>query len=75
MPITLPCESSKGSAAVAGVDGGVGLNHALHPVIAFSASIVRPNGTDDAGGEGAVETEWVTDGQDFLADLEMVGIA
>ena len=60
------------SAAVAGIDGGVGLNHV------FEQAFVVANGAaqraDHAGGQGPVESKRIADREYLLADLQILGI-
>ena len=61
----------EGSAAVAGIDGGVGLD-VDHGVI---GSDLAGDGADDAHGDGVFEAEGAAEGEDDLALAELVGIA
>ena len=58
---------------VAGVDGRVGLNGVEHRGV--RATVASGNGTvqgaDDAGGHGAGQSEWLTNGNDALTDLQV----
>src|SRR4051812_44236754 len=61
------------AAAVAVVDGGVGLYRVLDrpPVGRRDRAVKR---ADDARGDGVVEAERVSDGDDRVADLDRVGV-
>ena len=62
------------SAAVAGIDGGIGLDHAFHAAVlfGFNGAVER---ADDAGGQRAFKAERVADGQHLLPHHQVVGIA
>ena len=62
------------SAAIAGIDGGIGLDHVLERASVFIGDRTVKR-ADNAGGERTFEAERIADGQDFLADLQRVGIA
>ncbi len=73
MPMTSPCQFEQRAAGVAGVDGGVGLNGFVDGgAVGF---LHRADGTDDAAGQRSSEAEGIADGVDFLADLQMSGVA
>ena len=62
------------AAAVAGVQGGVGLDDVVHQVAGDAAQ--RPaQGADDAGGDGRFEAERAADGDDELADAQLRRVA
>ena len=61
----------EGSAAVAGVDGGVGLD-VDHGVIGAN---LTGDGADDAHGDGVFEAEGAAEGEDDLALADFVGVA
>ena len=66
-------EVEQGTAAVAGVDGGVGLDQVgEHAALAADGAA---QGRDHARGDGVVEAEGVADGDDGLAGHEVGGIA
>jgi hypothetical protein len=61
------------AAAVAGVDGGIGLDRRVDGAVAAAVAtdVHRAlEGADDAGRHGRVEPEGRPDGHDGLADLE-----
>src|SRR6202012_3446117 len=62
------------SAAVPGIDRGVCLDQAFErsPVFVFQAAIQR---TYNSRRQGSLETERITDGENFLADYQIIGIA
>ena len=59
------------AARIAGVDGGIGLNEALK-LMADVGAVFR---ADDSRGDGGVQAEGTTDGEDPVANLNAVGIA
>ena len=61
----------EGSARVARVDGGVGLQEVVEGTLADRA----PLGADDAGCHRLLEAEGRADGQHPVADLHLVGVA
>src|SRR5712672_1290173 len=61
------------AAGVAAIDGGVGLN-GLIDESGLAGLHSAADGADDAGGQRALETEWIADGENFLAYLESGGI-
>ena len=64
------------AAAVAGVDGGVGLNEVLQfEVFVAEVEVVATFGADDAAGHALAEAERAADGEHEVADLELVAIA
>ncbi len=67
----------QGAAAVAGVERGVGLDHALDDVGAAPVDRgERPTkGRDDAGGDRAREAERAAHRDDQLADPQLAGVA
>ena len=66
-------EVEQGATAVAGVDGGVGLDQVgEHAALAADGAA---QGRDHARGDGVVEAEGVADGDDGLAGHEVGGIA
>ena len=64
------------AAAVAGIDGGVGLQEVLilHAVVA-QLQVAAALGADDAVGDGVAQAEGAADGQHEVADVELAGIA
>ena len=62
------------TAAVARIDGRVGLDQAFQRPFVFAAN-AAPERTDDAGGQRALQTEGIADGEHLLAHLQRVGIA
>src|SRR5581483_11210778 len=62
------------TAAVAAVDRSIGLDHAFQLLIAFAIDF-SANRTHHAYCQRSFQTKRVANGQHFLADLEMVGIA
>jgi len=60
------------AAAVAGIDGGIGLDEVL---IALDAQVLAANRADDAGGDGLGKPERRADGDDPFADLELRGVS
>ena len=64
------------AAAVAGVDGRVGLNEVLPAELAVAQIEVVPAfGADDAAGDALAEAERAADGQHEVADLQRVAVA
>src|SRR4029077_20082704 len=53
------------TAAIAGIDGGVRLNHAFQPLLL--GLNVAIDGAHDAGGKCAFEVEGIADGQHLLS--------
>jgi hypothetical protein len=73
MPMTLPRESSSGPPLLPGLmAASVWIRPSIIAVFILQTAAER---TDDAGGERAFEAEGVADGEHFLADLKVVGIA
>src|SRR5215208_3297163 len=64
----------QGTARVAGVDGGVRLDHVLYEPAALSPD-GTPQGADDARRNTPLEAQRVPDGHDELADHEVPGVA
>jgi len=62
------------AAGVAAVDGGVGLNGFIDEG-GLAGLHGATDGANDASGQRALETEWIADGENFLAYLESSGIA
>ena len=62
-----PLRIEQRAAAVARVEGGVGLDHVVDQVPGDAAQGAAQR-ADDAGGDGGIETEGAADGHDQLAD-------
>src|SRR3954447_25615869 len=73
-PDHAPIGSDERSARVAGVDRGVGLDDVVDREAVGSLDLALKR-RDDSGGHGAVEPEWVADGDHRVSDLELGGIA
>src|SRR5699024_8291573 len=58
------------AARVAGVDGGVGLNEVFEAI----PEAVATEAADDAGGDGLGQAERVADGNDEVADPQLVRV-
>ena len=56
MPISRPLEFEQRAARIAGVDRGIGLDHAAHESVILAAHAAI-QAADDAGGQRAVEAE------------------
>ena len=67
----LAVEVHQRAAAVAGIDGGVGLNEVFTIGDAEAASL----GADDAGRDRAFQSEGLAEGQDPIADFHLAAIA
>src|SRR5690606_3016340 len=65
-------ESDQRAAGVTGIDRCVGLNEVL---VALDVDAAAAEGADDAGRRGLTETERIADGDDEVADVEIVGVA
>lgn len=65
----------EGTAGVTGVDSGIGLDERGDTCCGSRLVDAAAFGTDDTGGDGAVQTVGVTDGDDPLADLQVVTVA
>jgi hypothetical protein len=66
----------EGSAGVAGVDGGVGLDVAAGLAGVVGVGVLTVDGADDAAGDGELEVaEGAAEGEDGLAGLETGGVA
>ena len=64
------------AAAVAGVDGGVGLNEVLQfELFVAQVEVVPAFGADDAARHALAEAERAADGEHEVADLQLVAIA
>ena len=59
------------SAGVAGIDGGIGLDK----IVIRSGPDDPAFGTDDAGGDGAIQAEGIADGHDPVPDFQIIGIS
>src|ERR1700704_2714580 len=62
------------AAGVAAIDGGVGLNGFIDEG-GLAGLHGAADGADYAGGQCALKTKWIADGENFLAYLESSGIA
>jgi hypothetical protein len=65
-------EVDEGAAAVAGVDGGVGLEAVADAQGGITAGLDAAFGTEDAAADGAAEVEGVAEGQDGFTEEEVV---
>ena len=74
IPITRPSTVDQRAAGVAGVDGGVRLDHVLDREAVGSLDLARER-ADDAGRDRAVEAERVADRHHGVADLRLGGVA
>ncbi len=64
------------SAAVARVDGGIGLNEVLElELFVAEVEIVPAFGAHDSAGDALAEAEWAADGEYEIADLERIAIS
>src|SRR5689334_21799222 len=57
---------------IAGIDRGVGLDEIF---VAFDAKPAATDGADDAEGGSLLQPEWVPDGNDVVANPQLVGIS
>ena len=73
MPIILPWESRRGP-GIAGINGGVGLNHVLDDILRRGPDR-PPKPGNDAHGQGPFQGKGVADCHHFLAHLEVPRIA
>src|SRR5271166_4378210 len=62
------------SAAIAGIDGRVGLDQAFERALIL-ATDAAPKRADDANGQRAFQAKRIPDGEHLLANLQSVGIA
>ena len=76
MPITSPAQVQQRAAAVAGVDGRIGLEEIL-VTNSFDAQlqVAAAFGADDAVGHGVAQAEGAADGQHEIADLHGAAVA
>ncbi len=61
------------TAAVAAVDGRIGLNHAFDALV-FFAFDGAADGADNPGSQRSFQAEGISDGQHFLSHLQMIGV-
>jgi hypothetical protein len=59
------------AARIAGIDGGIGLNHILDRAFRDRVDLAA-KGANNAVGQRLVETEWIADRVYLLADLQVV---
>ena len=69
-PTRRPALSSKRAAGVAGIDGGIGLDHVADGD-AVGGLDFAAEGRDDAGGQGLVVPERIADSEYRLSDPEV----
>ncbi len=61
------------AAGVAGIDRGVGLDEILIAA-GLRIDVAAAQRTDDSGGNGVLQSEWIADGDHIVADLELARI-
>lgn len=70
----LSVEVEQGAAGVAGVDGGVGLNHVHHGAVAHGDAPVHGGDIPAGKGEGQL-TQRIADGYHLVAHVQVAGLA
>ena len=75
MPISLPSLVDERAAGVAGVDGGVGLNHVPERHAAERRELAAEPGDDAAGHGRAAQPERVAEGNGVVAEAQRRGAA
>ena len=71
----LAVQVEQGTARIARVDGRVGLDEALDPVVVADDLGLAAQGADDSVGQGGAHAQRVADGQDPVADLQFFDVA